>query len=103
MPKKHYNKNKTQKEIAKKRTDFLFELAKESFKTEDSLSDKYVKLARRIAMKYRIRVDSKLKKRFCKNCYKYLVPGKNSRIRIHKSRIITYCNFCKHYSRHPVK
>ena len=104
MPKKYYNKKPIQQlKIAKKRIYFLFELAKEHFKEDSNLSDKYVKMARRITMKYKIKLPSSLKKRFCKHCHKYLVPGVNCRVRIHKHRIIYYCLGCKHYIRHPVK
>ncbi|MAG91357.1 ribonuclease P [Candidatus Woesearchaeota archaeon] len=104
MPrKKYYKKPAKQQQIAKKRIRFLFNEAKESFKKDKRLSDKNVKLARRIAMKYKIRLPSSLKKKFCKNCYQYLVPGVNCRVRIHRHKIIYYCFSCKHYIRHPVR
>ena len=103
MPKKYQKKPEQQIKIAKNRIKVLFQLAKESFKEDSKLSDKYVKVARRIAMKYKIRLGSQLKKRICKHCRKYLVPGINCRVRIHKHRIIYYCLSCKHYIRHPIK
>ncbi len=103
MPKKHYEKPAKQQQIAKKRIKFLFSEARHVFKKDRSLSAKYVKLARRIAMKYKIRLPSSLKKKFCKNCYSYLVPGVNCRVRIHKHRIIYFCFNCKHFMRQPVK
>ncbi|MBI2650327.1 ribonuclease P [Candidatus Woesearchaeota archaeon] len=104
MPKKRYHKKPAQQlTIAKKRIEFLFKLAKEHFKEDSRLSDKYVKQARRIAMKYKIKLPFFLKKRFCKHCHKYLAPGVNCRVRIHKHRVIYYCFGCKHYMRHPVK
>ena len=103
MPKKYYKKPAQQVKIANERIKFLFQHAKEIFKEDSKLSDKYVKIARRIAMKYKIRFPSEYKKRFCKNCYKYFVPGVNCRVRIHKHRIIYYCLSCKHFMRHPVK
>ena len=103
MPHKHHKKPANQVEIAKKRIKFLFNEAKGVFKNDPNLASKYVKTARRIAMKYKIKLPSSLKKRFCKNCYSYLVPGVNSRVRIHKHRVIYYCFNCKHYMRHPVK
>src|SRR3989344_8883510 len=84
------NKEKQRKEalvLVKK----LFEEAKSSFSKNPSLSNKYVKLARKTAMKVNLRLPRELKRRFCKHCYSYLVPGKNSRVRIHKSRVIYYC------------
>mgnify|MGYP001563025492 CR=1 FL=1 len=103
MPKKYYKKSGKVQQIAKKRIEFLFKYAKEVFKEDSNLSDKYVKIARRIAMKYKIRLPSKLKKRFCKHCYKYLVPSVNCRVRIHKHRLIYYCLSCRYFMRHPIK
>ena len=77
--------------------------SQEVFKEDSNLSDKYVKLARRIAMKYKIRLTPELKKRFCKHCHKYLVHSVNCRVRLHKHRLIYYCISCKHFMRHPIK
>ncbi len=102
MQKKNKKSNKIQL-IAKARIKFLFKEAKDTFKENSKLSDKYVKIARRIAMKYKIRLPSEFKKRFCKHCHKYLVPSVNCRIRLHKHRLIYYCLSCKHFMRYPVK
>ena len=104
MPKKRYKIKKSQQQkIAKRRVNYLFQLAKEHFRQDSKLSDKYVKTARRIAMKHKIRLSSLLKKQFCRNCHKYLVAGVNSRVRLHKSRLIYYCMSCRHYTRQPIK
>ncbi len=103
MPKKHYQKSHKIQRIAKERIKLMFELAKDNFKKDSRISDKYIKMARRIAMKHKIRLPSSLKKRFCKNCHKYLVPSFNCRVRIHKHRLIYYCLSCRHYMRHPIK
>lgn len=103
MPKKCYKKPVQQVKIARNRIKFLFQHANEVFKEDGNLADRYVKTARRIAMKYKIRLPSSLKKRFCKHCHKYLVHGVNCRVRIHKHRVIYYCFGCKHYMRHPIK
>src|SRR3989338_2949086 len=104
MPKKKYSKKPAkQVQIAKKRIRFLFSEAKESLKKDAKLSVKYVKLARRLAMKYKINLPSELKKRFCKSCNSYLIPGVNCRVRIHKRRVIYYCLSCKNYIRHLIK
>ena len=77
----------------------LFEEAKFQFNKNPELSNKYVKLARKAAMKVNLRIPRELKRKYCKHCYSYLVPGKNSRVRIHKSRVIYYCFNCKKYMR----
>ena len=92
------NKLKQRKEVlnlVKK----LFEEARLKFSKNPSLSNKYIKLARKAAMKINLRLPRELKRRFCKHCYSYLVPGKNSRVRIHKSRVIYYCFNCRKYMR----
>ena len=103
MPKKYHKKPNSQLKIAKKRIIFLFNEAKQVFRENSRLSDKYVGMARKIAMKYKVRLPAELKKKFCKNCHKYLVPGANCRVRIHKHMVIYYCISCKHYMRQPVR
>ena len=92
-----------QNKIATARIDFLFEQAKVNFKINPKLSDSFIKIARRIAMKYRMKLNSQYKKSFCKECNSFLVPGVNCRVRIHKRRVIYFCFKCKEYKRHPIK
>ena len=77
----------------------LFNEAKSQFNKNPDLSNRYVKIARKLAMKVNLKFPRELKRKFCKHCYLYLVPGKNSRVRIHKSRVIYYCFNCKNYMR----
>lgn len=90
------------KNIAKERIRELFRQADENFNKSPKLANRYISLARKIAMKFNIRL-TKYKRKFCKHCYSYLKPGVNSKTRIHKSRIIIYCNNCKKYTRIPLK
>ncbi len=101
------NKFKTKKEKLKKqaRNDIsnFMKLAKESFKDDKSKSNMYVRKARRLAMKHNIRLNSFIKKKFCKYCYSYLVPGENLRIRTRDGKLVYYCLDCKKYMRFPIK
>jgi len=81
----------------------LFSEAAEQFPKNPSLSDRYVQLARKIAMKHKIKFPRELKRRFCKHCYAYLVPGKNCRVRIQKHRVIYFCEKCKNFMRFVLK
>ncbi len=92
-----------EKEIATQRIHKLFYEAKQIFNTDSKLSDRYVHLARKIAMKFKVRIPPILKRKFCKHCYTYLVPSKNLRIRLHKSRVIYLCLKCKRFMRFPYK
>lgn len=90
----------------KKEKELALETVKKLFNQAASvknlkLANSYVKEARKTAMKYRIRIPPDLKRKFCKHCYKYLVPGKNLRVRTRKHYVIYYCLECKKHMRFP--
>ncbi len=89
--------------IAKHRIRKLFSEADEIFPKNPELANRYIELARKIGMKMNLRLPKYLRRKFCKYCYHYLRPGINSRVRIHKHRIIIYCLSCKKYTRIPIK
>ncbi|MBU1199700.1 MAG: ribonuclease P [Nanoarchaeota archaeon] len=100
MPiRKHKSKPEKQRKIALEHIEHLFKEAEKMFKTNSKLSDRYVHLARRIAMKYKVKLRSPLKKRFCKHCYKYLVPGSNCRVRLNDKSVTYFCEQCKKFMR----
>ena len=93
--------------IANERIERLFELAElEVFSGGDdpirlTRGNRYVYLARKIGMRYNVRIPKRYKRRFCKHCYHYLVPGLNARVRTRKHKIIIFCEDCKKYTRIP--
>ena len=101
MKRKYLKKSSKNKDIAKERIEILFKQAKEVFKKDKKLANKYVKLARELAMKFKIRIPSRLKRRFCKHCYSYLVPSVNARVRTRDGKVVYYCLECKRYMRFP--
>jgi ribonuclease P protein subunit RPR2 len=103
MKKKHNKKPIEQRKIALSRVKKLFKEADSAFSENPSLSNRYVTLARKIAMKFKLKMPSELKKKYCKHCYKYLKPGENCRVRIRDNKVIYYCQNCKKYSRFPYK
>lgn len=94
---------KSKKQIAKERINELFNRAKEIFDENPSLSNRYVEIARKIAMKAQVSIPSNLKKSYCKKCFSYLVPGRNLRIRTRNKKLIYYCTNCKNIMRYPYK
>ncbi|MEN4017361.1 MAG: ribonuclease P protein component 4 [Methanobacterium sp.] len=80
--------------IARERIDVLFKLAEESFEKHPERSDRYVEMARNIATKYNIRMPRIWKRRFCKNCNKFLKPGSNCQIRLRDSCVAIKCLNC---------
>ncbi|MCS7140438.1 MAG: ribonuclease P [Candidatus Nezhaarchaeota archaeon] len=72
--------------IALERIRILFEMADKMFHVDPMLSHRYVMLARRIAMRCRVRIPRDLRRRFCHYCYKFLKLGVNCRVRLAKKR-----------------
>ena len=95
--------NKAEKfsRIAKERIEILFDEAKKIYSYDPKLSDRYVYLARKIAMKYKVRIPPELKRRFCKHCYSFFMQGKNCRVRTAKGKVVYYCLNCRKYTRFP--
>jgi len=89
-----------QKKIAEKRIKKLFYLAeKNALDKQFDLADRYIKIARKISMRYLVPIPKYYKRRFCKHCYNYLLPGENCRVRINNGKVLIYCNNCKKLSR----
>ncbi len=88
--------------IAQRRIKRLFELAEqEAARGREDRSDRYVQLARRIGMRYRVRIPGHLKMRICKSCNSYLIPGRNMRVRLRGEYITTTCLRCGRQMRRP--
>ena len=100
---KHSKKPKDQREKAKARIKVLFEQAELNFSLDSKLSDRYVLLARKIAMKYKVSIPSIFRRKFCKHCYSYLMPGKDCRIRTKNGMLIIYCLKCKKFNKFKYK
>jgi len=99
MKKKYKGTLKQQKKLALAEISSIFNKAKEVFDKKPDLANKYAKKARRMALKYKIKLPLKLKRRICKNCHGFLVPGKNLRVRTHKGHMVYYCLNCKSFVR----
>lgn len=99
MKQKYSKKSNLKIRIAKQHITSLFKEARLMYKFDKKLSDRYVAIARRIAMKFKIRMPRQCKRRFCKHCYKYLMPGDNCRVRTARGKVVYYCFNCKKYMR----
>jgi len=96
---------KKMKKIAYERIDILFrESDKFALRGKLENADRCVEIARRIAMKNNIRMPREYKRRFCKFCYRYLLPGKTSRTRVNskRGRIETECLKCRRTIYFPI-
>lgn len=100
-----YNRRKKMqdatKRIAEERIEILLSLAEQNFKTNPDRSKRYIKLAGLIGMRYSVRLKRAQKRKICKHCRTLLIPGKNCRIRLKNSVILTTCETCGKMSRYP--
>lgn len=99
--KKYNNKDKL-KTIALERVKILLKEASETFDENKKLANSYIKKAKKIAMKVNLKIPSNLKRKFCKHCDSFLVPGKNLRVRTKNGRVVYYCLECKKFSRYTL-
>jgi len=99
---KERSKNPLTKTIAKERIEVLFELARESSKVHPERSNRYVELARRIAMRQRVRIGREFRRQYCHHCNAFLVPGKNMRVRVHRGNVVVTCGICNKKMRYRV-
>ncbi|MDO9536708.1 MAG: ribonuclease P [Thermoplasmata archaeon] len=95
------NKRRT---IAKERIILLLDMAEQrALADEMPLADRYAQLARKIGMRYQISMPRGFNLRFCRQCLKYLVPGKNARFRTSAGRLSRQCLGCSSIYRMPLK
>ena len=93
-----------QTKIAKERIEILFSLAEKEFKKYPDRSRRYVELARKISLRYNVRLPKEQKRVFCKNCNSLLKPSM-TKVRLDKSTktVNVQCLNCKKVYRYPYK
>ncbi|MEK6961146.1 MAG: ribonuclease P [Nanoarchaeota archaeon] len=100
MARRSYRKKpERQTSLAMQRVRTLIEQADAIFERRPDLSDRYAWMARRISMKNKLRLPSEIKRRICKGCEAFLVPGKTARIRTNRGNVVIYCIACKRVTR----
>ena len=100
---KERSRTRVTQSIARERIARLFEAARQAFADHPERSRRYVEIARRIAMRQRIRIDRVLRRQFCHHCHAYLVPGRNLRIRVHDGYVVATCLCCNKKARYRVE
>jgi len=64
---------------------------------------RYVELARRIGMRYNVRVPAPFKRSFCKKCLAFLLPSVSARVRVGRGRVVVTCITCGAVQRYPYR
>ncbi|MCW4023058.1 MAG: ribonuclease P [Candidatus Bathyarchaeota archaeon] len=94
------------KQIALRRVHMLFSLAKQVAHENPELSQRYVQLARKVAMRARLRLPREYRFLVCKKCKSFILPGVNCRTRIQPRRephMVITCLSCGRVTRIPIK
>ena len=108
-PNKAYMKrHKLMQQAAQERVQDLFARARKIHSSDPDLANRYVTLAKKIAMGTKITIPRNLKRSICHKCKKLLVPGVNLRSRLHSKRHYglyhsVTCLSCGHVTRYILK
>lgn len=87
--------------IAAERIERLGELAREAVQAaEEDRAREYVRRARRIAERNRLRLPRDFVRYTCDRCDVYLLPGTNARVRLQDGHVVITCD-CGEHARYP--
>jgi ribonuclease P protein subunit RPR2 len=91
-------------DIAKSRIKTLLMLAERELlqNQNQTRARRYVTLARKIGMRYNVRLEKYYRNKVCRSCNSYLITSFTSRIRCRGKKIITYCLHCGNTVRIPI-
>jgi len=90
-------------QIAQERLDRLQRLAAAAASDgDDERAREYVRLARRVAERNRLRLPRRFRRFTCDECDRYLVPGRNARTRLQDGHVVVTCE-CGALSRYPYR
>ncbi len=89
------------KDLAMQRIDILLENALKNARDNMKLAQRQASIARRICMKFNIRLPYEKRQLFCKGCKKFIVPGLNALVRVESrpKAIRIKCLECGHVYR----
>ncbi len=89
--------------IAKERISILISLAEKEKNGHPERSRRYVELARKIGMRYNVRLGKENKRKFCSECNAFFVHGKNCMVRTVKEKqsVVFRCLGCGHEQAYP--
>lgn len=93
---------KREAKIARERVEYLIRRAIEWKGRDYELARRYVELAKKIAMRYRVRIPKELKSTYCKKCL-YPYTSEKLRVRVKKGRVVVKCLNCGFEKRIKIK
>jgi ribonuclease P protein subunit RPR2 len=94
------------RQIAQQRIHRLFDLAKEKIRDEPELAQRYAAIARKIAMRAKLRLPAEYRHMICRHCKSFIYPGVNCRVRVQQRRephMTITCQVCGETARIPLR
>ncbi|SRR5579885_3307716 len=94
------------RDLIMERMHILVQNAISNARRNPELAERQAILAKKMSMKYRVRMPYELRMNFCKKCKKFIVPGFTARIRVGRSDVKSIritCKFCNHTYRKIIK
>lgn len=88
MPERSRKKPEFQVKIARERMDILFG---EAMSAPDDLARRYIRLAKKIGMRYNVKIGPGRKKLYCTKCF---TPYRGARARLKKGFLARTCGHC---------
>lgn len=96
----------TTRQIALERIHILFRLAQKTIGKNPELAQRYVHIARKIAMATRVRIPREYRRQVCRRCKRFIYPGVNCRVRIQSGgtpHVVITCLDCGKRMRLPLR
>ena len=97
MPERSRSKPEYQVKIAKERISILFSEARHA---PDDLASRYIRLAKKIGMRYNVKLGSERKKVFCRQCF---TPFKGAKTRMKSGFLVRQCRHCGKVAKMKIK
>lgn len=72
------------KELARERIGILVENALKE--KDEELAARQARLAKKVAMRFRVRMPYEARQLFCKKCKAFIVPGRSARVRVGRAK-----------------
>lgn len=94
------------RQVASERMRLLLEMADDVLSKDPQLARRYTELARKMGMRYKVRIPVEYRQRICKGCKGPLKPGVNCRVRLQQDRephIVITCLDCGEHTRIPLR
>ncbi|WP_232687900.1 ribonuclease P protein component 4 [Halobacterium zhouii] len=87
--------------FAEERIERLHALARDAARGgEADRAREYVRLARRLSERNRVRLPREFRRFTCDACDSYLIPGRNARVRTRDGHVVVTCD-CGEQARYP--